>query len=239
MTPWKRKEAIGSCELYLGDCLEVLPTLGKVGAVVTDPPYGIGRSGQSGMISRARGRVNTRTQHEDKGWDAERADPECIKMLLEISESQIIWGGNYYSDILPPRSKWLVWDKIQRINQSDAELAWTNEDGALRVFRVGRSEIGQDADRWRGPSFHPTQKPVILMLWCLDHVADVDSVLDLFMGSGTTGVACIKRGFQFIGIERDEEYFDIACERIRKAYAQPDMFVSKPKITETQEGLAF
>lgn len=226
-----RVETIGDCTLYLGDCRDILPTLGRVGAVVTDPPYGIGRSGQAAMKSTSRGRVNTRTAHEDKGWDINRADASVISDLLKISDVQIIWGGNYYADLLPPSPGWLVWDKMQRISQSDAELAWTSRESALRVFEVSRAEIGQDADTWRGPSFHPTQKPVLLMTRCLSVLPPRVVVLDPFMGSGTTGVACIRSDFPFIGIEREPDYFDIACRRLEEAHRQPRLFsesVAKP-----------
>ncbi len=219
-----RVEIIGDCTLYLGDCRDILPTLGKVDAVVTDPPYGIRRAGQSAMRSSTRGRVNTRTAHEDKGWDGERVSPAVIKSLLEISGVQAIWGGNYYADILPATSGWLFWDKIQRINQSDGELAWTSRNAALRAIEMSRSEIGQDADAWRGPSFHPTQKPVRLIEWTLGQINAAGVVLDPFMGSGTTGVACVRRGCSFIGIEREPTYFDIACRRIEEAYKQPRLF---------------
>ena len=232
MSAIRKEVQIGDCRLLLGDCLEILPTLGKVDAVVTDPPYGIGRSGQSAITSRKRGRINSRTHHIDKGWDERRIDQDVIAMLLKNSDHQIIWGGNYYADILPPRAKWLVWDKVQRISQSDAELAWTNSDSALRVLCVGREQIGQDADRWNGPSFHPTQKPVAVMLWCLTHLPDDVAVLDPFMGSGTTGVACVKSGHPFVGIEIDEGYFETACHRIRKAHSQPDMFIEASKQIE-------
>lgn len=221
---YQRKEVIGNATLYLGDCRDVLPTLENVDAVVTDPPYGIGRSGQSGMLGTKRGRINTRTAHEDLGWDGERLDAATLGLVLASGRDAIIWGGNYYADLLPASSKWLVWDKGQRIQQSDGELAWTNMGGALRIVTINRAEIGQDAERWRGPSFHPTQKPVLLMKWCLTHLAGAASIIDPFMGSGTTGVAAVMAGLRFIGIEREERYFDVACKRIEDAQRQGSLF---------------
>lgn len=211
---------IGNARLALGDCREILPILPKVDAVITDPPYGIGRAGQPAMRGSKRGRVNTRSAHEDLGWDDERLLRAEIEMTISAGTVAVLWGGNYYADLLPAESKWLVWDKGQSINQADGELAWTNAGGALRIIRINRCEIGQDADHWRGPSFHPTQKPVRLMTWCIDQAGCPKTILDPFMGSGTTGVACMNLGRSFIGIEREPKYFDIACRRIEDAQRQ-------------------
>ena len=211
---------IGNCRLIHGDCREVLPLLPKFDAVVTDPPYGIRRAGQPAMRNCRRGRINSRTAHDDLGWDCERPPTEVFGMILKACSVAVIWGGNYFSDCLPAGSKWLVWDKGQDLNQADGELAWTNAVGALRIIRINRGEIGQDADRWRGPSFHPTQKPVRLMARCIAEVGHPESVLDPFMGSGSTGVACVRLGKSFVGIERERKYFDIACKRIENEQRQ-------------------
>ena len=221
----RRVEQIGDCTLYLGDCFPIMRGLPNVDAVLTDPPYGIGKDGQA----RSKGRHGGRKAYDFKGWDSERPAVETFREIIKIAPAQIIWGGNYFADLLPATGQWLVWDKGQRINQSDGELAWTNKDGALRIFTLNRVALLTDG------AMHPTQKPVELMQWCLGFFMPNGTVLDPFMGSGTTGVACVKRGFRFIGIERDEEYFDIACERIRKAYAQPDMFVPQPAPAPKQE----
>jgi len=214
-SPAKRIEQIGDCTLYLGDCLEVMPTLGRVDAVVTDPPYGIGMDG--GKVGRA--------EYEKKGWDRIAAN---VDWVAELGIPAIVWGGNYFG--LPPSSRWLVWDKKNDPTTfADCELAWTNVGGAVRVFRW----------LWSGPyqqrrerRWHPTQKPVALMEWCLGFLPDAQTILDPFMGSGTTGVACVKLGRKFIGIEIDEGYFDIACKRIEEAHRQPDMFVERPAPAE-------
>lgn len=228
MTPWKRKEVIGDCTLYLGDCLHILPDMSGFDACVTDPPYGIGKDGQK----RDTGGNGGRKAYDFKGWDSTRPDAIIFEHILRCSDHQLIWGGNYFADLLPPTGKWLVWDKGQRISQSDGELAWTSEPGALRIFTQNRVALLVEGAQ------HPTQKPIAIMQWSLLQLPKAKTVIDPFMGSGTTGVACARQGRSFTGIEIDPEFFDIACERIRKAYAQPDMFVSKPKITETQEGLA-
>lgn len=225
----KRVEVIGQCELYLGDCMEIMPTLGKVDAVVTDPPYGINENSE---------KVSSRTNAaavKDYGafdWDKEAPPPECIDLMRTISRHQIIFGGNYFT--LGPTSCWLVWDKQNTGDFADCELAWTNLPKAVRriywrwngMIRKGQEE-----------RFHPTQKPLGVMEWCLTHIPEATNILDPFTGSGTTGVACVKSGRSFIGIERDDRYFDIACERIRKAYAQPDMFVSSQEPKWEQQSL--
>ncbi len=235
---YKRKEIIGDCTLYLGDCMDVMPTLDKVDAVVTDPPYGIGESSEK-IKSRQRtnsGKSNALADQNDYGcfdWDQEPINARHINLITTISNNQIIFGGNYFP--LPPTSCWLVWDKQNGTNDfADCELAWTNLKKAVR--RVywrwnGMIRKGNDVRE------HPTQKPVGVMEWCINHLPDgTQTILDPFMGSGTTGVACAKMGRSFIGIEMEETYFDIACKRIEEAYKQPDLFVElkKPKEKETK-----
>ena len=204
MTPWKRKEVIGNATLYLGDCLEILPTLPKVDAVITDPPYGIGMHG--GKVGKAEYEVLSE-------WDSKPAD---VSPLIALGVPTVIWGGNYF--VVPPSKCWLVWDKeTQGVTTfADCELAWTNIDRAVRMVR----------HLWSGPymmqkeaRFHPTQKPVRVMQWSMEFVP-TGTVLDPFMGSGTTGVACMNLGRKFIGIEIEPKYFNIACERIENAQRQ-------------------
>jgi DNA modification methylase len=210
-----RVEQIGRATLYLGDCRDILPTLPRADLLATDPPYGIGKDGQA----RTTGGNGGRKAHEFKDWDSERPDRDTFNLLLKAAPQAIIWGGNYFADLLPATGKWLVWDKGQRINQSDGELAWTSMNGALRICTMNRVELlieGTD---------HPTQKPSKLMKWTLSHAPDARSVLDPFMGSGSTGVAAVQMGLEFIGIERDPDYFRVACKRIEDAQRQGDFFV--------------
>ena len=220
MSAWRERVEIagGRAVLYLGDNREIWPALGvRPDAIVTDPPYGIGRDGQN----ESSGIHGGRRPYEWKGWDASRPLDEDLRRSPLLADVAIVWGGNYFADCLPPTSKWLVWDKGQRINQSDGELAWTSMVGALRIFEKNRVALLTDGAE------HPTQKPVALMAWCLDQ-AKVDPgalVADPFMGSGTTGVACMRRGCRFIGIEIDEGYFRTACRRIGEAARQPDLLI--------------
>jgi DNA modification methylase len=213
--------------LYCGDCREILPTLGKVDAVVTDPPYGIGKDGQK----RTTGGHGGRKAYDFLGWDAKRPGPDVFALLLAAGRQHIVWGGNYFADLFPATGKWLVWDKGQRINQSDGELAWTSEPGALRIFELNRVALMTDGAQ------HPTQKPVEVMRWSIQQLDDPQTILDPFMGSGTTGVAAVKLGRKFIGIEIEPKYFDIACKRIQAALDAPDMFIEQPK-PAVQEAMA-
>lgn len=218
-----RTEVIGDATLILGDCREVLPTLPRVDAVVTDPPYGIARVWKGGD-GRGWGAAS-RAAPLRNSWDHEGPDLETLAQLA-AAKTSIIWGGNYF-DLQPSRG-WLVWNKPERgFTLAEAELAWTNIDTVVRVFDGNRSDVGR---------VHPTQKPVALMQWCVSKTEGV--VLDPFMGSGTTGVACIKLGRKFIGVEIEPKYFDIACRRIEEAWKQPRLF-EEPKPKPQQGAMIF
>ena len=224
----KRARVIGRCELLQGDCLEILPHLDRVDAVVTDPPYGIDY-GRAGGFSASHGWGQWR---ENVAWDTERPSAEIFQAVLAISKEQIIWGGNYFADLLPPTMRWLAWDKGQRdFSLADMELAWTSQQKAVRVFTYARGKAVKDGKQ------HPTQKPVALMEWCLGFLPNADTILDPFMGSGTTLVACAKLGRRGIGIELDPDYWEIAVKRVEDAYRQPDLFVSQPEPQPKQEDL--
>ena len=208
------KVIIGNAELYCGDCMEVLPTLPKVDAVITDPPYGI-------LADKAKAHSSIR-DNEDwprSEWDKQRPGPEVLRKLPTLAAKVAIWGGNYFADCLPPSSGWLVWRKPEAetgFSLADAELCWTSEGFATRMKTFPRRD-GND---------HPTQKPVVVMAWPLNHLKIPKGaiVLDPFMGSGTTGVACMNLGLKFIGIELEPKYFDIACRRIEQAQQQLKLF---------------
>lgn len=205
-----RIERIGPHTLYLGDCREVLEMLGNVAAVVTDPPYGIGIAANP-----------VRQKHDRSTWDDEPADAGVIEAMRDLSTWQIIWGGNYFG--LPASQCFFVWDKVQPENFSLAmcEQAWTNIPMPAKLFRRHVVSYAKD---------HPTQKPVELMKWCISMLPEPnDTVLDPYMGAGTTGVACVHEGRFFVGIEREPKYFDIACRRIEAAMKQPDLFIEQPK----------
>lgn len=199
---------IGNATLYLGDCRDILPTLGKVDAVVTDPPYGIGFGSKHTKWSANRGVVLG-------DWDDEIPD---VSNLLELADDIIIWGGERFN--LPVRRCWLTWVKPDAAPTfASTEFAWTSWDRPARHFM--QSVSGMNAERIG----HPTQKPLRLMKWCLDFIDETATILDPFMGSGTTGVAAVQMGRKFIGIEREPKYFDIACKRIEDAQRQGDLFI--------------
>jgi DNA modification methylase len=149
-------------------------------------------------------------------WDGDVA--EGVADLVGLAPVVIIWGGNYYP--LPPSRCWLIWDKKQndQWTTGQAELAWTNIDRPIRTFRFAQCEQANE-----GPKLHPTQKPLALMQWCFKWF-DGDVILDPYCGSGTTGVAALSFGKTFIGIEREEKYFSIACRRIEDAQRQGHLF---------------
>lgn len=219
---------IGAAKLFLGDCLEIMPTIGPVDACITDPPYGIGENAHR-VASRTK-KAQTR-DYGDFDWDKEPASKEAIDMLRSKSRWQAIFGGNYFQ--LPPSRCWLVWDKLNSGDFADCELAWTNWPKSVRRLQhLWNGMIRKDNEE----RFHPTQKPLAVMKWVISLCPQSALILDPFMGSGTTGVAATQMGLGFIGIEKDKRYFDIACKRIELALHQPDMFVTPPP-EPTQSGL--
>ena len=207
-----------TCTLYHADCLDVLPTLTGIDCVVTDPPYGIGiaRCGVLGSENLAPVR-----SYDKSNWDDAPPDKNTIDTIRTMGKWVVIFGGNFFE--LPPSSCWLVWDKKTTGYYADCELAWTNQSKAVRRIEWpwnGMIRKGEDI------RVHPTQKPVGVIKWCMNiiKIPAGTTVLDPFMGSGTTGIACIQDSRNFIGIEKDEKYFDIAAERIRNELAQTRLF---------------
>lgn len=211
MKPYYQKHNL---TLYLGDCVEVMREMPdtSIDAIITDPPYGINATHAGG-----RG-MNGWTKYNTSAWDKERPSKEVFEELLRIGRKVLIWGGNYFTDYLPPSMQWLVWDKGQRnFSLADCELAWSSGRHAARVFTYPRALANREH------KYHPTQKPVALMKWCMDmlNIPEGATILDPFTGSGTTAIACIKTNRQFIGIEISEEYCELSAKRIEAAFAQP------------------
>jgi DNA modification methylase len=218
-----KEERIGPHRLFLGDCMDVMPTLGPVDAIVTDPPYGIGADRNTRANTQHGKALAPSRDYGFKEWD--RAAPD-MKWAASAGVPAIVWGGNYFD--LPPSSCWLVWDKENGDNgYADCELAWTNLPKAVRRIRhLWHGMLRKGGEERIG---HPTQKPVGVMEWCIGHLPDTArTILDPFAGSGTTGVACQKLGRTFIGIEKDPDYFAIMCKRIDEAMRQPDLFIAPP-----------
>jgi DNA modification methylase len=204
--PYYQDEAV---TIYNADCRKVLPFLDRFDLLLTDPPYGIGYGGKQNSVGGTEGRARNGWRTWKTDWDESPPPRWMIDMIQDSADHAIVWGGNYYA--LPPSMGWLVWDKGQRdFSLADAELAWTNRNKAVRCFDYSRGEAAKD-DR-----VHPTQKPVALMRWCLGLVPDAATVLDPFMGSGTTLVACKLDGRKAVGIEINEGYCEAAANRLRQ-----------------------
>jgi DNA modification methylase len=207
-----QKVVIGDATLLLGDCMDILPTLGQVDAVITDPPYGLSEKLLGGRTSD----IFKDALHD---WDA-TAPAELLDQALRLSDKAIVWGGNYFS--LPPSRCWLTWIKRDAVRtMAGCELAWTNFDANAKFFDW--TIAATNAERVA----HPTQKPLALMRWCIEQAGKpetIQDILDPFMGSGTTGVAAVQMGRKFTGIEREPKYFAIACQRIEQAHAQGQLF---------------
>ena len=210
--PYYESEGI---TIYHGDCREILPQLDKVDLVLTDPPYGIadifngGRSGNWG---------NARSLHNEfKSWDISPPTKSELQLVSSKGEVVIIWGGNYME--LPPSRCWLVWNKPERgFSLAEAELAWTNKDAVVRVI---------DCHRYDSNKEHPTQKPLEVMTWCINQAGNPQTILDPFMGSGTTLVAAKNLNRKAIGIEIEEKYCEIAVKRL----AQMNLFYEDEQVT--------
>jgi site-specific DNA-methyltransferase (adenine-specific) len=241
-----QKVVIGDATLYQGDCMDILPTLGKVDAVITDPPYGIdisasstvGASGRNGK-GRAIGK-STATLYAVSDWDRCGMSCEQWALLKAAADLYVVWGGNHLADVLGKSPGILVWDKKCQNGWDDTfsemEIAFTNIYTRAKGFR----HLWAGALRASEPSAnvrqHPTQKPIALMRWCIEQAGMPETIVDPFLGSGTTGVAAIELRRKFIGIERDPAYFDIACKRIEQAHAQGQLFApERPK--QEQEAL--
>ncbi len=209
-TPYYQQDGI---TIYCGDSREILPTLShSLDLICTDPPYGI--SHPTKYKSNGRGNLASCTDYAPVHGDDEPFDP---RWLLSFGGAHIFWGGNYYAHLLTPQSGWLVWDKERPddLDQATCELAWTDCVKGARRFKYlwnGMIRAGDES------LYHPTQKPVALMKWCLSlrWTKVFKSVIDPYMGAGATLVAAKNMGIQCIGIEINEEYCRIAVERLRQ-----------------------
>ncbi len=202
-------------EFIHGDCMEYMREMpdNAFELAIVDPPYGIDFAKTytgSGWVVR-----------EAKDWDKEIPKREYFQELLRVSLNQIIWGGNYFTEHLKPSMGWVFWDKGQRsFSLADGELAWTSFNRALRVFDYSRAKLNQ----CRG-GFHPTEKPVALYKWLLKNYAKKgDKILDTHVGSASSLIACHDMGFEYLGFEIDEEYYNKAKKRLDEVKAQQTIF---------------
>jgi site-specific DNA-methyltransferase (adenine-specific) len=216
----------GQIVLFNGDCLDVMRNLKdkEIDLVLTDPPYGGGcDAGVGGRFekyeikaTRTGGTWANKYESKVKHWDI-APEQEIFDEIFRISKEQIIWGGNYFS--LPPTRCFLIWKKLtisENFSMAMAEYAWTSFNKNAKLFEYAP----QDSSR-----FHPTQKPVALMNWCLNNYSqENDLIFDGFLGSGTTAISCIKTKRRLIGCELDNEYFDKMCKRIEEELRQGNLF---------------
>lgn len=218
MTPYYEHAGI---TIYHGDwlnCESVIPP--KFDLLCTDPPYGIGEAagnsasrgkpfGTKAIISRAK-QLAYAKDYGDLPWDSSALTEADFACIMSLANQHVIWGGNYFK--LPPSSCWLVWDKVNGASDfADCELAWTSRKSAVRMFRYMWNGMLKEYPEQR---FHPTQKPLALMKWCLSLFPDARTVVDPFMGSGTTLVAAKAMGLTAVGIEQHEPYCEIAAKRL-------------------------
>ncbi len=210
--------------VYNEDCVEGLKRFSNnhFDLAIIDPPYGIDGTVEIGFGDTKSGRVNRPSKWGQKEWDKERPNKNYFDELTRVSKNQIIFGGNYFADLLPPSRCWIVWDKMQRVNQADAELAWTSFTNSVRVYQFHCSKL----QGFMNPNrFHPTEKPISLYEWILDKYAKPnDLILDTHLGSGSSRIACHKAGLQFTGFEIDKDYYEAQEKRFKDFVSQLRMF---------------
>jgi DNA modification methylase len=222
MGKWREEVLAEGVRLICGDCREILPTLGKVDAVITDPPFGVGNFVQTTGRKMGRGTGYGRSV----AWNEEGPPPEVFEMLRGMSKHRIIWGANFFN-CFEDRGGAIVWVKKQSMpNFSKADIASCTHFQKTEVVEIPWTNftVAQKAE-----TDHPCERPVDLYTWCINYLPPCRSILDPYTGSGSVGVAAVKMSRSFVGIERDPGYFDAACKRIERASKQPDLFIAPPK----------
>ena len=201
------------------DCMEYMKDIpdNYFSLAIVDPPYGINRDGHNGVIAKKP--EHNWKKYEFKGWDNERPPREYWKELFRVSKKQVVFGGNYFTEYLPPSMGWIVWDKGQRLTMSDGELIYTSEQKALRIYTINRCEAREEG------MIHPTQKPIKIYKIILEKLTKKgDKILDTHLGSGSSAIAAHDYGCEFVGMEIDEEYFDSAVKRFDMETRQQKLF---------------
>lgn len=213
------------CLLYMKQCEDK-----QFDWAIVDPPYGIGFDGHHTITKEGHKGFSAKKElHAKKDWDSQRPSAEYFTELQRISKNQIVWGGNYFADLLPPKKGWIFWDKkitnANNTNFSDGELAWTSSDGILRRFTYDWIGFGYLNNPQKEKKIHPTQKPVQLYEWILDtYVKEGSKIIDTHLGSGSIAEACWNRKFDLVGIEIDSEYFQKASKRLEVHKKQLTLF---------------
>ena len=210
----------GGIELLNCNCMDYMSGIDDkfFDLAIVDPPYGNNLSG--GRSAKNGWNQSIDWEKCNKGWNLEIPKPEYFSELQRVSKNQIIWGGNYFANLLPPSECWLIWDKGQRdFSLADGEMAWTSFDKAMRIKTIHRAVANQET------KIHPTQKPVKLYQWILNSFAkENDRVLDTHLGSGSIAIACSEYKVNLTATEIDKEIYDAACIRVSQSLAQISMF---------------
>ena len=223
---------MGDIKLIHGDCMDYMETLenNAFDWAIVDPPYGIGFDGHHTITKEGHKGFSAKKElHAKKDWDSQRPSAEYFTELQRISKNQIVWGGNYFADLLPPKKGWIFWDKkitnANNMNFSDGELAWTSSDGILRRFTYDWIGFGYLNNPQKEKKIHPTQKPVQLYEWILDtYVKEGSKIIDTHLGSGSIAEACWNRKFDLVGIEIDTDYYTKASKRLEAHKKQLTLF---------------
>jgi len=198
---------------------------------IVDPPYGIGFDGNTTVKGKA-GKAKTfsnKQHHTKKGWDNKRPSKKYFYELQRVSKNQIIWGGNYFADLLPAKKGWIYWDKkitnANNKNYSDGELAYSSFNCILKKFTYDWIGFGYLNNPQKQNKIHPTEKPIKLYEWLLmNYAKEGDKILDTHLGSGSIAIACHNLGFDLTACELDKEYFDAAMKRLKQHQAQQRLF---------------
>jgi site-specific DNA-methyltransferase (adenine-specific) len=207
-------------QVFNADCMEVMSRYPNkyFDLAVVDPPYGIGRSGQTETFTK--NPKHKRKHFKDKGWDCNPPGHQYWEELFRVSKNQIVWGANYFTKYLPASMGWIFWDKGQDLSMSDGELAFTSFDKALRRIKINRGQLMVE-----GGTLHPTQKPVKPYDWIYLNYAKVgDKILDTHLGSQSSRIAAHKAGLDFVGCEIDQEYFEDGNKRFKNYVSQLRLF---------------
>lgn len=226
--------AVPTSEVYLEDCVEGLKRFNDnhFDLAIVDPPYGIGADKAQNNAAMQRIKAEGKSKagrgwklYADTDWDNETPNAEYWQELFRVSKNQIVWGGNYFTDYLPPSMGWIMWDKGQRdFSLADGELAWTSFNKALRIFEMSRGKALAKNNE-QGGRFHPTQKPEMLYSWILQNYAkEGDLILDTHLGSGSSRIAAYKGGFNFVGFEINEHYYEKQEKRFNDFKSQLRLF---------------
>lgn len=220
-----------SGKLFHADCLDIMATLGRVDLILTDPPYGLslGNCGANLGIKGSAGIGKTKKYNKSHtAWDTKRPDSIYFDTMFDVSINQIIWGANYFLDCLPPSRCYIVWYKRQGLppqDFADCEIAWASYDRNAIVYNCRWHGFIRDSKEKK--DYHPTQKPLNVMMFCLQEFSNSSElVLDPFAGSGTSLLAAQKLDHSYIGIEKSERFCEIAAKRLEQNALQLKLFAT-------------